>query len=486
MVFSSHLFIFYYLPAVLFLYYLLPVPRWRIGWLATVSYVFYGWANPPWALIMFASTLIDYFCGLGLIRMSGLRRQADGHWEAIPPSSPRTRGMLALVVCSISANLALLAFFKYYNFTEQNLNTLALTLGSHEWVPVLRVVLPAGVSFYTFKSMSYCIDVYRGEAPPMSNFIDFNAFEAMFPDLVAGPIIRYGAIAEQMRHRSHTADKFARGIAFLACGLAKKILIANPLGYLADASFEAASRHALDAWTGLLAYAFQIYFDFSGYSDIAVGLGLMFGFVFIKNFDGPYRAESITDFWRRWHISLSTWLRDYLYIPLGGNRKGPARAYLNLLVVMLLGGLWHGASWTFVVWGAIHGLMLMVERYGGKESAYRRLPAMVRVTITFGVVCLAWVFFRAEHLSDAGQYLASLVGLGPQASGMDLVAGVMYTRYHLALLLLAGVIVWFAPQTWAFTSRLTPVRAAWCMLLLSVAIVFMWTQTENPFLYFQF
>ncbi len=486
MVFSSHLFLFYFLPAVLLLYYLLPVPRWRIGWLAAVSYVFYGWANPPWALIMFASTLIDYFCGLGLIRMSGLQRRADRHWNPIPSTTPRTRGMLALVICSISANLALLGFFKYYNFTEQNLNYLALALGGHEWVPVLRVVLPVGVSFYTFKSMSYCIDVYRGEAPPMSNFIDFNAFEAMFPDLVAGPIIRYGAIAEQMRHRAHTTDKFARGIAFLACGLAKKILIANPMGYMADASFGSVSRHVLDAWTGLLAYAFQIYFDFSGYSDIAVGLGLMFGFVFIKNFDAPYRAESITDFWRRWHISLSTWLRDYLYIPLGGNRKGNTRAYLNLITVMLLGGLWHGASWTFVAWGAIHGLMLVVERFGGKESLYRRLPSVLRVAITFVVICLAWVFFRAEHLSAAWQYLASLVGLGQQTSGMDLVAGVMYSRYHIALLLIAGIIVWFTPQTWTFTARLTPIRAAWCILLLVTAILFMWTQTENPFLYFQF
>ena len=221
----------------------------------------------------------------------------------------------------------MLAFFKYYNFTEEILNRVAEALGGREWLPILNVVLPVGVSFYTFKSMSYCIDVYRGEAPPMSNFIDFNAFEAMFPDLVAGPIIRYGAIAAQMRNRVLSSEKFARGVAFFACGMAKKILIANPMGHLADTAFAAHALHTLDAWVGLVGYAFQIYFDFSGYSDMAIGLGLMLGFLFINNFDAPYRAASITEFWRRWHISLSTWLRDYLYIPLG---RQPARGSPHL------------------------------------------------------------------------------------------------------------------------------------------------------------
>ncbi len=486
MVFSSHLFIFYFLPLVLLLYYSIPQRRFRAGMLAVVSYGFYGWANPPWALIMFASTIIDYFCGLSLLRLSRLQREPDGHWPCIPLSTPRTRPMLAIVVASVSANLALLAFFKYYNFTEENLNRVALALGGYSWVPVLQVVLPVGISFYTFKSMSYCIDVYRGEAPPMSNFIDFNCFEALFPDLVAGPIIRYGAIEEQMRTRTHTADKFARGIALFALGLAKKILIANPLGLVADASFGAAARPALEAWSGLAAYSFQIYFDFSGYSDMAVGLGLMFGFLFIRNFDMPYRADSITDFWRRWHISLSTWLRDYLYIPLGGNRVGPVRTYLNLLVVMLLGGFWHGASWNFLIWGAIHGFALAVERMGGKDSLYRQLPKTIRVAITFLIVSLAWVFFRADTLTGAVDYLASLIALGPQSGSMDLLAGVMYSRFHLAALAVAAVLVWGAPPTWTFTEHLTPLRAGTCMVLLLVSVLLMWTQTENPFLYFQF
>ena len=486
MVFSSHLFIFYFLTLVLVLYYGIPLRRFRAGMLAVVSYAFYGWANPPWALIMFASTIIDYFCGLALLRLSRLRREPDGHWPCIPPTTRRTRLMLAIVVASVAANLALLAFFKYYNFTEENLNRVALALGGASWLPVLRVVLPVGISFYTFKSMSYCIDVYRGEAPPMSNFIDFNCFEALFPDLVAGPIIRYGAIEQQMRSRTHTADKFARGIALFSLGLAKKILLANPLGFMADAAFEAGARPALEAWSGLLAYSLQIYFDFSGYSDMAVGLGLLFGFVLIRNFDAPYRAHSITDFWRRWHISLSTWLRDYLYIPLGGNRHGPTRTYLNLLTVMLLGGFWHGASWNFLVWGGIHGGMLAWERATGKDSLYRRLRPGLRVAITFLIVSLAWVFFRAETLSGAVAYLGSLAGFGPQSAGRALLAGVMYSRYHLLTLAVAVIVAWGAPPVWNYTQRLTPVRAGVCLTLLLVSILLMWTQTENPFLYFQF
>ena len=472
---------------MLVLYYGIPQRRFRAGMLAVVSYGFYGWANPPWALIMFASTIIDYFCGLALLRLSGLQREPDGHWPCIPHSTPRTRAMLAMVIASISANLALLAFFKYYNFTEENLNRVALALGGRPWLPVLQVVLPVGISFYTFKSMSYCIDVYRGEAPPMSNFIDFNCFEALFPDLVAGPIIRYGAIEQQMRDRVHTADKFARGIALFALGLAKKILIANPLGFMADASFGAGARHALDAWAGLLAYSFQIYFDFSGYSDMAVGLGLMFGFLFIRNFDAPYRAHSITDFWRRWHISLSTWLRDYLYIPLGGNRLGPTRTYLNLLVVMLLGGFWHGASWNFLIWGAhSRGDAGRGTSGRGRTASIAVCRRGLRVAITFLIVSLAWVFFRAETLSGAVEYLGSLAGFGPQSGGRDLLAGVMYSRYHLLTLAVAAMVVWGAPPVVDLHPASHAGAGGRVPGLLLLSIVLMWTQTENPFLYFQF
>jgi alginate O-acetyltransferase complex protein AlgI len=430
--------------------------------------------------------VVDYICGIVLLQQAGLQRSEDGDWPVIAPEIPRTRIMKWTLFASIASNLALLGFFKYFNFTEENLNRVALALGGDAWVPVLQVVLPVGISFYTFQSMSYCIDVYRGHARPMTNLLDFCCFEALFPQLVAGPIVRYADIADQMRHRTHTAEKFARGIAFFACGLAKKILIANPMGHMADAAFNADTRTILDAWAGLFAYAFQIYFDFSGYSDMAVGLGLMFGFLFIQNFNAPYRADSITDFWRRWHISLSTWLRDYLYIPLGGNRFGAARTYLNLMVVMLLGGFWHGASWNFIIWGGIHGGMLAFERAQGKDSPYRRLPHPVRVGITFLIVCLAWVFFKAETLPQAVNYLGSLFGLVPTSAAALLLPGVMYSPYHLLFFGIAGLLVWTAPQTWTFTRELSPVRAAACMLLLVLSILFMWTQTENPFLYFQF
>ncbi len=485
MVFTTHLFIFYYLPLVLLLYYVLPF-RARTALIALCSYFFYGWANPLWAVLMFLSSGVDYVCGLLLLKWSGLP------WEGnLPPILPReqrrTGGQKAALIISIVSNMGLLAFFKYYGFATDNLNSLSQALGcGSDLVPVLQVVLPVGISFYTFKSMSYAIDVYSGDARPMVNFIDFCCFEAFFPDLVAGPIVRYGTIEQQMRSRSHTAEKFARGVAFFAVGMAKKIILANPLAQVADTAFAAGGLHWFDAWYGLVAYAFQIYFDFSGYSDMAIGLALMLGFVLPQNFNAPYRADSITDFWRRWHISLSTWLRDYLYVPLGGNRRGPWRTYLNLLLVMLIGGLWHGASWNFVLWGACHGLLLAFERAQGKDSFYRRLPQPLRVGLTFVLVCLTWVFFRAKTLPHAAGYFACLFGLGRVSAASAGVAPEMYTTYHALTFLLAAVVVWQAPTSWMATRRLTWVRAGLVGGLLVLSVVFMWAQTENPFIYFQF
>jgi alginate O-acetyltransferase complex protein AlgI len=486
MVFTTHIFLFYFLPLVLLAYYCMPF-RGRTALVAVASYVFYGWANPIWAVIMFFGCSVDYVCGLALLRMSRLPSGPDGLPPVIGPEVPRTRAMRIALTVSIVTNLGLLAAFKYTGFVAENVNALGRLLGlGEQLLPVLHLVLPVGISFYTFKAMSYVIDVYRGEARPMRRFTDYMCFEAFFPDLVAGPIIRYAAMEEQMRMRQHTVEKFARGVAFLAFGMAKKILIANPMGHIADTAFAAGPLHAGDAWFGLLGYAFQIYFDFSGYSDMALGLALMMGFVLIQNFDSPYKADSITDFWRRWHISLSTWLRDYLYIPLGGNRKGPARTYVNLMAVMLLGGLWHGASWNFVIWGAIHGAMLAFERAQGKDSAYRRLPHAARVAVTFVVVCLSWVFFRAKTLGQAVTFLRALFGLAPVAAASDAVAGPLYTRYHVAMVGLAALVVWGLPNTWSFTARLTVARAATGVALMAAAVAVMWTQTTNPFLYFQF
>jgi len=334
--------------------------------------------------------------------------------------------------------------------------------------------------------MSYAIDVYRGEARPMRRFTDYMCFEAFFPDLVAGPIIRYAALEEQMRVRQHTLEKFARGVAFFAFGMGKKILLANPMGHVADTAFSGGAQHFYDAWFGVVGYAFQIYFDFSGYSDMAIGLALMLGFVLIQNFDSPYKSQSITEFWRRWHISLSTWLRDYLYIPLGGNRKGARRTYVNLMVVMLLGGLWHGASWNFIIWGGIHGGMLALERKLGDQHPLRRLPKWLSTASTFAIVCLSWVFFRAKTLGQATTYFASLFGLARVTPASDVTAGAMYSPYYTLVFGLCALVVWGMPNTWELTNRLSAPRAIAALATLGLATLLMWTQTTNPFLYFQF
>jgi alginate O-acetyltransferase complex protein AlgI len=408
LVFSSYLFLFYFLPLALLLYYAAP-RRLKHLVLTALSYVFYGWANPLFVPLLLFSTVVDYLCGLYMARVEA--------------ESARAKRALAISICT---NLGLLGFFKYFNFGVDNLNALALATGleSLRLDTALRVTLPLGISFYTFQSMSYTWDVYRGRAAAITNFIDFACYVSMFPQLVAGPIIRFSEVADQLRARTHTVTKFARGVAFFSVGLSKKVLLANPCGKIADLAFDAGALTVLDAWYGVTAYAFQIYFDFSGYSDMAIGLGLMLGFVFPKNFDSPYISQSITEFWRRWHISLSTWLRDYLYVPLGGNRKGPVRTYVNLFLVMLLGGLWHGASWNFVVWGGLHGTFLAFERMQGKTAPYWRLPAPARVAITFVVVLITWVFFRAADLPAAGRYLSAMLGLADvPASDQQIVRG---------------------------------------------------------------
>jgi alginate O-acetyltransferase complex protein AlgI len=469
MVFSSYLFLFYFLPAALLLYYASP-RRGRHLILTILSYIFYGWANPVFTPLLFLSTSIDYVAG-------GVIAGARG-----------TRRARAALVVSLSSNLALLGFFKYFNFGVGNLTALAewLNLPALGLDAALRITLPLGISFYTFQSMSYTIDVYRGEAAPARSFVDFACFVSMFPQLVAGPIIRYTDVADQLRWRAHTVEKFVRGAAFLAVGLGKKVLIANPCGKIADLAFEAGSRGPLEAWYGAAAYAFQIYFDFSGYSDMAVGLGLMMGFVFRKNFDSPYRSQSITEFWRRWHMSLSTWLRDYLYVPLGGSRKGRRRTYVNLFIVMLLGGLWHGAAWNFVIWGALHGSLLAFERMNGKAPLYRHLPAPARVVATFAIVLVTWVFFRASDLPSAWRYLGDMAGLGVRGTGAALLAGIVYQPYYLFTFVTAAAIVWTAPQTWEWAQSLNARKALAAAALLLLSIAALTTQAYNPFIYFIF
>ena len=485
MVFSSHFFLFYFLPLALMLYYASP-RRGKHLILTLLSYVFYGWANPLFSVLMFASTVIDYFAGLFIAGQIG-RRWKDPV-RTLEPHGPRTRVQKIALTVSVCSNLSLLGFFKYFNFATENYDALMAALGfDHLQLNILfRIALPLGISFYTFQSMSYTIDIYRGHAKAIRNAIDFFCYVSMFPQLVAGPIIRFQEVATQLEDRTHTLEKFARGVSFIGLGLGKKILLANPCGKIADTAFDAASVHVLDAWYGAVAYAFQIYFDFSAYSDMAIGLGLMLGFVYPKNFDSPYHAKSITEFWRRWHISLSTWLRDNLYIPLGGNRRGERRTYFNLMVVMLLGGLWHGASWNFVIWGGIHGLMLAFERLQGKESPYRHLPGPIRVAITFLIVVFAWVFFRAPDLPSAMGYFGCMFGLARPHEGAALVSGLIYQPYYLLCFFTAAGFVWAAPQVWDFTRVITWPKVAWVMGVTLVAIAALTTQAFNPFIYFIF
>ncbi|HSM14246.1 MAG TPA: MBOAT family protein [Thermoanaerobaculia bacterium] len=485
MVFSSHLFVFGFLPLALALYFLAP-RRGRNLVLTLASYFFYGWTNPAYIPLLLASTAIDWWAGLV---------QGTGRW--LPFAAPLrrlaadrapTRTERAAVTVSIVSNLSILGFFKYFDFGVESWNELVRALGADGagLETTLHVVLPLGISFYTFQSMSYSIDVYRGRATAMRSFVDFACFVSMFPQLVAGPIVRFSEVADQLLERSTTLARFARGVAFFAVGLAKKVLLANPCGKIADTVFDAASSTVLDAWYGLAAYAFQIYFDFSGYSDMAIGLGLMLGFVFPRNFDSPYHADSITDFWRRWHISLSTWLRDYLYIPLGGNRKGPGRTYVNLALTMLLGGLWHGAAWNFVLWGGLHGSLLAVERALGPHRLWGWLPRGLRTLAVFFVVLLTWIPFRSADLGATVEFAGRLFGIAAVAPTAALLPGLIAAPYLVLTFAVSALVVWTAPQSWVWTREIGALKGGLAVGLLALSLVALATQEFNPFLYFIF
>ena len=480
MVFSSHIFLFYFLPAVLIAYYGVPA-RYRHLTLTLFSYLFYGWSNPLFILVMVASTAIDFVCGRTIGKILS---EHPGNPESL--SRKRLRKRMLLV--SLVSNLGLLGFFKYYHFGIDSVRY-ALSVAGME-SPLLdfgfQVTLPLGISFYTFQSMSYTIDVYRGKVRAIDSLIDFACYVSMFPQLVAGPIIRFSDISDQLAGRTHTLEKFARGIACFSLGLAKKVLIANPCGKVADWTFSAGHLGALDAWYGALAYAFQIYFDFSGYSDMAIGLGLMLGFVFPKNFDSPYRSASITEFWRRWHISLSTWLRDYLYFSLGGNRGSQQRTYLNVGIVMLLGGLWHGAAWNFIAWGAVHGLFLSFERAMGKRPIYQGLPRNLKIAVTFVLVLLTWVLFRAEDIFHAMRYFQFMFGLVSVSENAALLKGILYQPYYLITLTAAVGITAFCPQSGEWTLRVNGIKMAACLFLFWISVAVLTTQAYNPFIYFIF
>ena len=466
MLFNSYEFLFLLLPVVLAGYCLFLPKTWRHGWLALASYVFYGWWDYRFCGLLLLTTTIDYVAG--------------GRIAAARSPAAKKRGLLA----SVCSDLSILGFFKYYDLGAETVNALAQALGANSGLlPLLHLVLPVGISFYTFQAMSYSIDIYRGHARPARSFVDFACYVSLFPQLVAGPIVRYHELDCQLRERTHTWAKAGAGIALFVLGLAKKVLLADSVAPMAAWGFAQEAIGLAGAWSSLLAYTLQIYFDFSGYSDMAVGLGLMLGFQFPQNFNSPYKSSSITEFWRRWHISLSSWLRDYLYLPLGGNRRGPARTYVNLFLTMLLGGLWHGANWTFVLWGAYLGLLLAVERMLGKRGLAWALPRPVQIFFTFVLVMFGWVFFRAPTLAGAGRMFAGLAGLNGWGAAWPL-AGTGALNWGMLVLALGLALA--ARNTWEIRWRPSGWLAAALLALFALCVATFLVNTSSPFLYFQF
>jgi alginate O-acetyltransferase complex protein AlgI len=473
MVFCSNIFLFLFLPAFLALYYLTPF-RLKSPLILVASYAFYAWWRVDFLLLFCAITLWNYLVGMRIGR-AGARSATGKRW----------------VMLGIAADLLTLGYFKYADFGVSSLNALLASIGAQP-LPLAEVLLPIGISFYIFHAISYIVDVYRGDAEPSRRFSDFAAFIALFPQLVAGPVLRYKDLAAQFASRTHTLDKFTEGAGRFMLGFIKKVFIADSIAPLADTAFALADPTAADAWIGILAYAAQLYFDFSGYSDMAVGLGLMMGFRFIENFNQPYISRSITEFWRRWHISLSTWLRDYLYIPLGGNRGGPMATYRNLFLTMLLGGLWHGANWTFVLWGMWHGAWLCLERAFGPDdnrtdSRFTLLPWLS----TLFIVLMGWVAFRAATMAEALGYYSALFSGDFYFSAVYADSVTRLQLYTLGLAWLIVVIfglrslhpVYAWPRnTTAIPTALTPVLAA----LFAISVLKLSTQSYTPFLYFQF
>lgn len=429
--------------------------------LFAASLVFYAWGEPVYIVIMLLSTVTDYCFGLLL--------------ERPKLSDSKRKG---IVVLSIIVNLSLLSYFKYADFLIQNINTL---LGTD--IPLTELPLPIGISFYTFQSMSYIIDVYRRTAKAQRNWLDFGTFVALFPQLVAGPIVQYSTVAEQLRHRTVDRAKFAEGVRRFTIGLAKKVLLANNIGLLWNTISNSSpdTLTVLTAWLGIIAFAFQIYFDFSGYSDMAIGLGLMFGFRFNENFNKPYMAQSITDFWRRWHISLSTWFRDYVYIPLGGNRRGFRIQLRNILIVWMLTGIWHGASWNFLFWGLYFGIILIFEKWLGLKLL-ERMPRWLRHSYALLLILIGWVLFAFDELPAMGGYFSAMLGLNGQSLWDTESWYLLYTNGILLVVLV------FASISNRTRSRVnTPyLQLVWHAVLFLLSIAYLVDATFNPFLYFRF
>jgi alginate O-acetyltransferase complex protein AlgI len=494
-VFSSIVFLFLFLPLVLLIYHFLP-KKIRNVFLMLASLLFYFWGEQWLVWIILVSTGIDYFCGL-LISGALLGKSP----ELLEKGVARLGYQKAGLFISLMSNLAFLAYFKYANFFVENIQYACSAMGMSA-TPIegfSEIALPLGISFYTFQSMSYTIDVYRGNVKATRNFLNFACYVTMFPQLVAGPIVRYRDIELQLLNHSVKLSDAAFGIRRFIYGLAKKVLIANTLAQVADRVFDlpASEMGCSVAWLGVVCYALQIYFDFSGYSDMAIGLGHMLGFTFLENFNYPYVADSMQDFWRRWHISLSSWFRDYLYIPLGGNRCPAWRVYMNLLIVFVLCGFWHGASWNFIVWGLFHGCFLILERLGALR-VLGQLPRAIRHAYVLLVVLISWVWFRTETLTEAVGMLSAMFGFSPV--GVEGPSLNEFMDVQLFYTLLFGVILstpvyrLFREFRFSTVSRggkvlsgaYQSVSVMWGLVLFFIVAVSLASGIYNPFIYFRF
>ena len=468
MLFSSIVFLFTFLPAVVILYYLLPV-RFRNVILLLASLVFYAWGEPVYLFLMLLSILFNYFSGLDIARNLQDKRAAKRS-----------------LVFNLIINLAVLGFFKYEGFVLDTLNGILPVHISYHALP-----LPIGISFYTFQILSYIIDVYRGNVKVQTNLPNFALYVTMFPQLIAGPIVQYADVDEQLASREVSRTKFGEGSMYFIRGLAKKVLLANTSGMIfTEVSGLAKGNIAvMTAWLGAFAYMFQIYFDFSGYSDMAIGLGKMFGFEFNMNFNYPYVSKSITEFWRRWHISLSSWFRDYVYIPLGGNRVSKIKHIRNLLIVWFLTGLWHGAAWNFVAWGLYYGVILIIEKYL-LSPVLDRLPDVVRHIYSIVLVVIGWVLFFSSSFGQAADYIRVMFGAGAHGFADRESMYLLTSNLILWLILIFGStpLVHFRYEHMLRTKKwnTTIINSEVYVALFIVCIAYLVTETYNPFLYFRF
>lgn len=468
MVFSSILFLFYYLPIVLVIYFISP-RKYRNLILFLSSLFFYSWGEPKYIWIMLFSTVVDYTCG----RKVHFHKTHDNI----------TKAKLWLTV-SIFTNLGLLAFFKYSDFLIGNVNNLF-----NASIPLLGFALPIGISFYTFQTMSYTIDVYREETTVQNSIISFGTYVTLFPQLIAGPIVRYKTIADELDNRIETFDLFGEGVKRFILGMGKKVLLANSIGQVWEniSNGNISTLPTLTAWIGILAFSFQIYFDFSGYSDMAIGLGKMFGFNFLENFNYPYMSRSITEFWRRWHISLGTWFKEYLYIPLGGNRVSKILNIRNILIVWMLTGIWHGASWNFALWGLYFGVILIIEKFILMKYL-EKLPSFFRHVYTLSLILVSWVIFAFDNFNEGLTYIKVLFN----SSGGGLYNGnsLYLLSTNIILFLILIIASTNIPKTmWQRVNikfKGITIENIYLLIILILSIAYLVDQSYNPFLYFRF